>query len=302
MKTNNTLFGLLCVLILTAACEPHNKKEKEDAGFSFVFLTDIHLQKERGAYEAFQHVIDTVNQLEADFVMTGGDLVYDVLRGNLQRSDSLFMLYKTSVRKINKHVYHTMGNHEVFGVYPESDIDSLHPDYKFGLFERHLGKTYYSFDHKGWHFMVLRSVMVKDQEYYGMIDEEQKTWIEQEIAALSPETPIALVTHVPFASAFHHYYKNAQLDKPNRQFIFNREEILSLFENHNLKLVLQGHLHWLEDINMQGKIRFITGGAVAGRPTWRGTKYNEEGFLHIQVSGDEEITWKYIDYGWEARP
>ena len=90
------------------------------------------------------------------------------------------------------------------------------------------------------------------------------------------------------------------MDKPNGLWIYNREEILHLFDNHNLKLVLQGHVHWLEDINKMGRTRFITGGAVAGRPSWKGAKYNEEGFLNIHIGENDEITWDYIDYGWTA--
>ena len=65
--------------------------------------------------------------------------------------------------------------------------------------------------------------------------------------------------------------------------------------------MLQGHVHWVEDINVKGKIRFITGGAVAGRPSWRGAQHNEEGFMYMHIGQHDEISWDYIDYGWEAR-
>ena len=51
---------------------------QEDA-FSFAFLTDIHLQPEKHAVEGFRLAIDTINKLNPDFVLTGGDLVMDVL-------------------------------------------------------------------------------------------------------------------------------------------------------------------------------------------------------------------------------
>lgn len=279
----------------------------DTVSFSFVFMTDIHLQPERGAVEAFNKAIDTANTMDADFVMTGGDLVYDVLRGNFNRSDSLFQLYKTNVQKFNMPVYHCIGNHELFGIYAESDVDESHPDYKYGMFERHLGDTYYSFDHKGWHFIVLNSIDEKDQRYIGIIDQAQINWLKDDLAKVDKSTPIAITLHIPLVSVYQQVYSKGPIDKvPNELWVVNRKELLDLFEEHNLKLVLQGHKHWLEDINVQGRTRFITSGAIAGRPSWRrkddrgdGVYYNEEGFLVFDIKG-QNINWTYIDIGWES--
>jgi len=83
-----------------------------------------------------------------------------------------------------------------------------------------------------------------------------------------------------------------------RSVVSNSKEVLELFKGHNLKLVLQGHLHFYEDIYVEG-IHFITGGAVCS--AWWTGKFNglEEGFLRIDVKGDDFST-EYIDYGWEV--
>jgi hypothetical protein len=80
----------------------------------------------------------------------------------------------------------------------------------------------------------------------------------------------------------------------------NQQEVLAPFRNMNLKLVLQGHLHALEEINLQDRVRFITGGAVCGY-WWRTPDDSDlqEGFLQVKVVGDD-FTWKYIDYGWNT--
>ena len=290
-------------------CVPANEKLLENSDeFSFVFITDIHLQPERGAPQAFQKIIDSVNKMNVDFVLTGGDLVYDVLRGNFERSDSLFRMYKKAIEGFNVPVYNCIGNHELFGIYEESDIDSLHPDYKYGMYKRHLGETYYSFDHKGWHFIVLNSIDEKDQRYIGIINEEEMEWLEADIKKTDKEMPIAMVMHIPMVSSYNQIYPGKPITEiPNNKWIYNRKEVLELLGSHNLKLVLQGHMHWIEDINVQNKIRFITGGSVAGRPSWRrtddrgdGVYYDEEGFMKITVKG-EEISWEYIDNQWESQ-
>ncbi|MDF0707410.1 metallophosphoesterase [Muricauda sp. 334s03] len=281
-------------------------KDQED--FSFVFVTDIHLQPEHGAQEAFQKVIDTVNKLNIDFVITGGDLVYDVLRGNFNRSDSLFHTYSNTIKQFNVPVHNTIGNHELFGIYKESDIQKDHPDYKYGMYERYLGKRFYSFDHKGWHFISLCSIEEKNQKYIGLIDDEQLEWLKKDISQLDVNTPIVISTHIPLISTYNQRYpKNKIKEVPNELWIHNRDEILKLFHKHDLRLVLQGHMHWVEDINLQNRTRFITGGSVAGRPSWRrkddrgdGIHYDEEGFMVIRVKNDS-ISWKYIDNKWESR-
>lgn len=284
-----------------------NKMEVADS-FSFIFMTDIHLQPERGAATAFSGAIEKANTLDADFVMTGGDLVYDVLRGNFERSDSLFRMYKNAVQGFKMPVYHCIGNHELFGIYKESDVDSTHPDYKYGMFERHLGKTYYSFDHKGWHFIVLNSIEEKDQRYIGLINAPQMEWLKEDLAEVDHATPIVITTHIPLISTQRQVYpKNLITEVPNELWVYNRKEVLDLFKEHNLKLVLQGHLHWVEDINVQNRTRFITGGAIAGRPSWRriddrgdGIRYDEEGFMILHIKG-EDIEWNYIDINWESK-
>ncbi|MCC5928921.1 MAG: metallophosphoesterase [Cyclobacteriaceae bacterium] len=289
---------LIVAMCLVTACA--QQKTNTEDNFSFLFITDLHLQHERNAYQAFQLATDTINQLKADFVLTGGDLVFDVMRGNLNRSDSLFNLYKTAAAAINKKVYPCVGNHDLFGIYPESDTGPDHPDYKYGMFERHFGATYYSFDHKGWHFIVLNSLDVKDQKYIGYIDDAQKEWLAKDLEASGPGTPVVVVSHLPFISTIRQKYPSSGAVQDS--WIINRNEIIEIFDQYNVRLVLQGHVHFLEDLHLENKTRYITGGAIAGRPSWRGDSTRiKEGFLHFHVNG-EEVTWDYIEYGWHKHP
>ena len=297
---------LLTVLILSAALQTFSQPTKPD--FSFIFMTDIHYQTKRGADEAFQIAIDTANQLEADFVLTGGDLVYDVLRGNFEKSEALFNGYKGAIKGLNMPIYHCIGNHELFAIYEESPEDSTHVDYRYGMFERHFGDSYYSFDHKGWHFMVLNTLDVKGKRYIGLVNDEEIEWIKNDLSKVDKNTPIAIAMHIPLVCTYKQIYpKNPPTEVPNELWVHNRKEVLDLFKDHNLRLALQGHMHWIEDLNIQGRTRFITGGSIAGRPSWRraddredGVYYDEEGFMLIKVKG-EQIDWKYIDIGWEAK-
>lgn len=71
-----------------------------------------------------------------------------------------------------------------------------------------------------------------------------------------------------------------------------------MFEGRDLRLVLQGHLHVVDQAQVKG-IKFVTGGAVSG--SWWGGPFRgfPEGFVVVDIRGDA-IDYRYETYGWEA--
>lgn len=295
---NIIIFLFTFFLFISCSESRKLKNEGADNNFSFIFMTDIHLKPGRPV-EAFKMAIDTANKLNSDFVLTGGDLVYDVLKGNFERSDSLFKLYKNTITEFKIPVYNCIGNHELFGIYEVSDVDSTHPDYKYGMYERYFGDLYYSFDHKEWHFIVLNSLETENKKYIGKFGNEQLNWIKEDLSKISHSTPICIILHIPLITVHDLYFTKNDDAKILDNSIKDKDELLELFYNYNLRLVLQGHYHWIEDINVLDKTRFITGGSICGRPSWRGTETGEEGFMLFNIN-EEKISWEYIDYGWDV--
>ena len=293
MKLN---YFLLIFVLLLNSCLQTNREDlnHQNESFEFAFVTDIHIRPDMNAPKGFQMAIDTINMLKPDFVLTGGDLIFDALRGNKSRSDSLFILYKDMSRQFDMPVYHCLGNHDLFAIYEESPEDENHPDYKYGMFERHLGRSYYSFDHKGWHFIILNSLDVTDDKRYrGYVNELQMQWLKEQLGQVEKSTPIVVVTHIPLITTWQ--FVNGGT---GTRTVENSAEIFDLFADHNLKLVLQGHIHWTESGTVNDRFQFITGGSIAGNG-WKGRRHNtREGFLYIKVTG-EEIEWQYMDHGWE---
>ena len=58
----------------------------------------------------------------------------------------------------------------------------------------------------------------------------------------------------------------------DRQIQQNSNEVIEILEQHNTKLVLQGHLHFLEDIQYNG-IHYITGGGLLREIKWLANGY-----------------------------
>jgi predicted phosphodiesterase len=65
----------------------------------------------------------------------------------------------------------------------------------------------------------------------------------------------------------------------------------------NIKLVLAGHLHHLEQIQIDG-VSYITAGAICGN-WWKGAQVGcPEGFMVLDLSSDGKVTAEYT--GWNA--
>lgn len=287
------IFVLIIAVSILTACSGKKQQAKTDDAFSFVFMTDIHLKPEMNAPKGFQMAIDKTNELNPDFVITGGDLVYDAMRGGQTRCDSLFTLYKEMSKGFRMPVYNTLGNHDLFAIYPESPESETNPDYKYGMFERYLGKTYYSFDHKGWHFIILNSLDVTaDKKYRGHFREEQLEWLKSDLEKTDSLKPIVVVSHIPMLSV------RGQMTGSDGPMIDNVAEVFRMLENRNLKLILQGHIHWKESGKINDRFEYITGGSIAGNG-WKGRRHNtKEGFVLLKIQNGE-ISWEYIDHGWE---
>ncbi len=265
--------------------------------FTFVFMTDIHIMPERNAEKGFRQAIKTINKEKPDFVITGGDLIYDALRVNYPRADSLYNIYTSAISGLNMPVYNTIGNHEYFAIYPEAGADTANPLAGNHLFEQRVGPTCQSFIYNGWKFFLLNSVQISgSRNYYGTIDSAQIAWIRKELAATDTNTPIILVTHIPFRTVFNQVADSAAAAPDSIGIILNANEVLALFDRYNLKLVLQGHQHYYEEIHV-GHTWFVTAGSVAGS-WWRGSYMGvPEGYLLLHAYKNE-VSWEYKSYGW----
>jgi len=275
--------------------------KKSGPDFTFAFLTDIHVQPEKHAAEGFQLAIDNVNALKPDFVITGGDLVMDTMNQDAERAVSLYDLYFTTAANLSMPVHNTIGNHDHFGWSTDSDVDPAHPEFGKAMYRNRIGPTYQSFDFNGWHFLLLDSIAREPGGgYIGWIDAGQMEWISEDLKNVDRSTPIVISTHIPFITVSKQLSAGSLEPNSKGLVINNSKEVLTLFKEHNLKLVLQGHLHFLEEI-VVGGIHFITGGAVCA-DWWDGPREKvEEGFVIVEVAG-HDLKWRYVDFGWEANP
>lgn len=297
---NLLLAGIYATLVLACNQSSSPGDLQTEETFSFVFMTDIHLQPEKNAIQGFQKAIDMVNELDPDFVITGGDNIMDALAQNWERSDSLFNLFDSMIESFKMPVYTTIGNHELFGVYEQSGISPEHTEYGKRMYEKRQTERYYTFDFKGWQFIILDGVGITDERRYkGVVDSTQMVWLKHQLQQLGNEKPVIISIHIPLLSVESHFALGPTQAFKENSIVTNANEVRKVLKGYNVKLVLQGHTHFLEDIFYNG-IHYVTGGAVSGS-VWNGKRFEmEEGFLLARIRDDEQFTWEYIDYGWET--
>ena len=240
--------------------------------------------------EGFEQAIQHAEAKGVDFILTGGDNVdVDGMKSDRREAAvTLYRDYKEAADRSALPFYYTIGNHDRYwgdgaqgGAYGEK------------LFESFFGKTYYSFEYKGWLFIVLNSTQVCDGQY--CVDSAQQQWLADLLARTPANQPIVVSAHVPFLSL---YYPVLEGRYTAADTFVNQKEIFDMFGEYNLKLVLQGHQHLYEEIKVKG-VQFITAGAVSA--SWWGGAFHgtEEGYLLVHADGDG-FTWEYVDYGWDV--
>lgn len=273
MKNN-----ILTLLLSISLSSPFLVKAQQ---IKFAFLTDMHI-----------HSDSTLNQVEQrlkslspsiDFILSGGDNVdIDNLKSeDIPQGEKRMMQLKDLLENTKKPYHMAIGNHDrLTGTLRDGKND-------FQIFERVFGKTYYSFTHKGCTFIVLNSVEVADKQY--TIKQEQIDWLKAVLDKTPTDQPIVVVSHVPFLSV---YYPVLEGRYTAADTFNNQKQVFDMFEEHNLKLVLQGHMHLYEEIKVKG-VQFITAGAVSGN-WWHGVFHGTApGHLQVEL-GKDTVKWEYI--------
>jgi 3',5'-cyclic AMP phosphodiesterase CpdA len=224
--------------------------------FTFAHISDSHIQQIKGTKfvrnwdRGLIRAVAETNLLnpKPDFVIYGGDLAQLGSKPELDRGAEI-------MSALNYKIYYSMGEHDYY-----EDLG----EYWSKLF----GKHYYSFDHKGVHFVVLNSILTYDEWTYDrwptgkqrmlemagidnpngspfMVGEKQRDWLRQDLANINKSTPLVVISHSP-------------LQKIWRGWNFwteDAEEVQALLKPFKKTTVIYGHVHQIQ-YNQIGNISF----------------------------------------------
>jgi len=153
--------------------------------FYFVQLSDTHWGFEGppnpDSKVTLPKTVATVNALTdaPDFIMFTGDLTHTT-DDPKERRERLAQFKKIVADLKVKDVHFMPGEHD-------ASLD------RGEAFQEYFGKTHYTFDHKGVHFIVVDNV----SDPTGAIGDEQLAWLAADLAKLPADANIVVFTHRP---------------------------------------------------------------------------------------------------------
>ncbi|RZI43893.1 twin-arginine translocation signal domain-containing protein [Herbaspirillum sp. HC18] len=225
------LGGVVFVSGLAGWATAVQKAGARNDDFYFVQLSDSHWGFEgppnpdaRGTLPKAVAEVNSLDQLP-DFIMFTGDLTHTT--DDPQERRKRLREFKEIVAKLKVPEVHFMPG--------EHDASLDHGE----AFQEFFGKTHYTFDHKGVHFIVLDNV----SDPAGMIGDEQLSWLAADLARLPPDALIVVFTHRPLFDLY------PQWDWATR----DGAKAVELLMPHRNVTVFYGHIHQ-ENHHMTGHI------------------------------------------------
>jgi hypothetical protein len=189
--------------------------------FSFVQLSDAHVgfngPPDPLGTKAFERAVEMINGLATppDLVLFTGDLTHDTEDKDVHAQRMRQFLEISKRMNVGK-VMHVPGEHD-------AGLDGGQ------LYREFLKDTYYSFDHRGVHFVALDNVSRALPE----IGPEQLAWLKKDLARFPKTAPIVVFTHRPLFDL-----------KPEWEwFTRDGDDVLNVLAPYENVTVLYGHIH-----------------------------------------------------------
>lgn len=302
--------ALLGAGVLAAALPPPTQARAAGGSFTFLHYTDIHVEPELRATQGFGKAVDAMKRAVpgAAFALCGGDLVFDANAVPLARASHLYDLYEEQSLRLGVPIHHCLGNHDIFAlgsVEGGTPADDPHAGKALFLARTGLKQTYYSFNHGGWHFAVLDTVQITttptgDRSWRGFVDDAQMAWLAADLEKAGKATPTVLLVHMPLLCAINQYTLGTTEPTRDKLIVANGKAVKELIQPYNVKAVLQGHTHVVEEIAYLGT-RYVSAGAVCGN-WWKGWRLgvHPEGFTVCTAHANGDFDWRYVPYDWKA--
>jgi 3',5'-cyclic AMP phosphodiesterase CpdA len=254
-------------------------KSSEKEGFTFAYISDSHITHIKGKEfvrnwdRGLIRAIAETNLLDPrpDFVLYGGDIAQLGIPEEIDHGLDL-------LGALRGDVHYVMGEHDYYVDLGEH-------------WRKRLGPEYYSFDHKGVHFVVLNSILTYDEWTHGkwetpmhrmkemarldnphgspfLVGETQREWLRKDLEKVSKDTPVVVVSHSPLQKIYKGW--NFWTD--------DAEEVQALLKPFNKVTVLYGHVHQIQ-YNQIGNISFNSAMATAWPWPYPATFTQEESYL-----------------------
>jgi 3',5'-cyclic AMP phosphodiesterase CpdA len=211
--------------------------------FSFVQISDCHIGFNKGANPdvtgTLQKAIDRANLTPAgvaapDFMIHTGDITQNSKAAEFDTASQIIKGFRQ----------------EVFYVPGEHDYIDDGEQYKQRFGKGTVGNGWYSYNHKGVHFVGLNNCVQADA--MGNLGADQLAWLNADLAGLSNSTPIVVFAHIPLWMVYEKWGWGTR----------DGAEALALLKRFGSVTVLNGHIHQVVQ-KVEGNVAFHTSMSTA---------------------------------------
>ena len=214
-------------------------------GFSFAQISDSHIGFGKEPYSksvraTLEEAVARINALPQapDFLIHTGDLTH---LSTAREFDTVSEILKGA--KVGK-IFYVPGEHDIIG----SNSEYLK---RFGRGTE--GDGWYSFDHRGVHFIGLVNVAGQGTDKgLGILGADQLDWLKADVAGRAESTPIVVFGHVPLWSVYPQWGWGTE----------DGLQALGYLKRFGSVTVLNGHIHQTLQ-KIEGKMTFHTARSTA---------------------------------------
>lgn len=230
--------------LLAEAVKPGTGAEKAE-DFSFVQISDSHIGFNKGANPdvtgTLQLAIDKINNVPAamkapDFLVHTGDITQNSKAAEFDTASQLIRGARVSAQ------FYVPGEHD----FSLDDGELYKQRYGKGT----LGSGWYSYSHKGVHFVGLNNCVQVDA--LGNLGSAQLAWLKADLAPLSASTPVVVFAHIPLWAVYEKWGWGTA----------DGAQALALLRRFGSVTVLNGHIHQVVQ-KVEGNLAFHTAMATA---------------------------------------
>jgi predicted phosphodiesterase len=212
------------------------------SGFSFVQISDSHIGFNKPANQdvagTLRLALDKINALltAPDLLLHTGDITHSAKADEFDTAQQLIKTARAG------ETFYVPGEHDI-----ANDDGAMYRE-RFGKDTR--GRGWYSFTHKGVHFLGLNNCQQVDA--MGKLGEDQLQWLKADLASQSASTPIVIFAHIPLWMV----YPEWNWGTPDAA------EAMTYLKRFGSVTVLNGHIHQVAQ-KVEGKVSFHTARSTA---------------------------------------
>jgi hypothetical protein len=212
------------------------------SGFSFVQISDSHIGFNKAANQdvtgTLKLALEKINGLPntPDLLLHTGDITHSSQPAEFDTAQQLIKSVKAG------ETFYVPGEHDI-----ATDDGEMYLQ-RFGKGTK--GRGWYSFAHKGVHFIGLNNCQQVDA--MGKLGDDQLSWLKSDLGSLSASTPIVIFAHIPLWMVYPEWGWGTP----------DAAEALTYLKRFGSVTVLNGHIHQVVQ-KVEGNVAFHTAASTA---------------------------------------